>query len=83
MCNPLTANARAPAAVRIYISTKASTVCYMLDESKKVAKFLTIKNERRVNAFKLCLLPARISHNRASAKRSAPQSYEKIFDIEY
>ncbi len=36
-----------------HISTKTSTVCFILDESKKVAKFLTIKKERRVNAFKI------------------------------
>ena len=55
----------------IYISTKPSTVCCILDWDKKVAKFLTVKKERRVNAFHYVCWPSRIARDRASAMRSA------------
>ncbi|MDE6697821.1 MAG: hypothetical protein K2K25_13155, partial [Muribaculaceae bacterium] len=40
---------------------KASTVCYIPDESLKVAKFLTVKKERRVNASIMSHSPSRIA----------------------
>ena len=38
----------------IYISAKGMYRCCILDWDKKVAKFLTAKKERRVNAFQSC-----------------------------
>ncbi len=46
---------------------KASTVCLSLDYDLKVAKFLTVKKKRRVNAFHNVLQPHPLSPYRASA----------------
>ena len=52
-----TACAPAPTAdddIHIYM---ASTVCYIPDRDLKVAKFLTVKKERLVNAFQNVMQP--------------------------
>lgn len=52
----------------IYISTKTSTVCYILDESLKFTRFRNVKKERRVNASKCFRYAYLAYHNFAMAK---------------
>lgn len=51
ICYTSIPNARAPDADGIYISTKTSTVCYILDFTIEFSRLLIAKKERRVNAF--------------------------------
>lgn len=63
----------------IYISTKTSTVCYILDSDMKFSRFQGVKKERRVNAFRMSCSPTRIALDRASAMRSAIVKLHIIF----
>ena len=60
----------------IYISTLASTVCFILDYTMKVAKFQQAKKKRRVNAFHNVCRPSRFALTGLLRFGLQPQSYD-------